>query len=525
MLSLARKMDLIATPPFLNIRPGVNAHQTLRGALLTLCLFVVLIWFAVNAIIKLADLTNPQISNQFKTLGGDRSRSIDLTETDQMPIIFFNRPSILGRLSKPIKFSEGKSYSNIVAVLSTWTSNGDNLGDRNFSFKILPFVPCSDLKSTEVYEYFLEDSDYKTTAENYGCLDVDSDDDINIKGNEKSDKFTSLSIIAYPSLETNSSPPQDFNEGISLALLTSRHQVDESDFESPITQELFEAGNFELSGEATTEVDINIGEFILQDITSTHFFRKKDNVTLATSKISSTRRSRSTASQSVCSRANYDQVLESQNTTYLTTCTPFGTFNIQNAETLAILTRTYPQVTQAISDIGGFFASIQGALVVIYGFFYVGMLIRNYGRSIVTPSSFELLLKQIRKSDTDTEAKKTEGDKLGEDSKAPKGTQSDKRQNTKDKKAKELLKTTIAQVSEANSSICTIVKELSDFQLFKNMVFDNAQRKLFSVAVINQRRLEIQRELKAKEEEKAQASKSKVNKLPAPINNVHFELI
>ena len=437
---------------------------------------------------------------------------IKLATTQQVPAFEIHTTAVLGSTSASVEFSSFKYLANFVVAQISWVRDPKapaKSTNRKLEYQIFPLVSCAELVNKGPYDQFLKDEDYKNDLDLYGCIEFPNDQEVVIKGTYRSLNFTTLVAIAYPPLETLNSPPELWKDGLFVKMITPSHQFDLTNYWEPKSTFMQEVESVELRNTTSNRVDILVQEEKLIDVTALDLFKKRPNITITAVDSEIGRSNRAESLETFCSAANYNALLTKTGQGYFEDCIGLVYFQFKDGQRRVEITRAYPTIQEGIAEIGGFFTAIQGVLVAVFAFFYLKIVLRTYGRTILSDSTEKYFLEETDKSlKADGLGNSSEGARIKDnlETEEPKDRIKGREdQNLKKRKAvKEELEASMVDIGLENSSMANIVKEIADFKLFKDIVLDENQKRLFSVAIIKRKRLELQEKQKKETEEKEQ---------------------
>ena len=491
---------------------GSKTFKTYIGSLLTLAVFAVVCWYSSTVVSRVLDRTSPaeSLSTQYDI----SAARTELSESQLIPVLnIFNKSSFgvlpFASIEKitTIKARVYRSYFNFALK---------KLVNELVEF---PVVQCSLLKNKKPYQAIYEDPKVSTLWSNMACIEI-PDSEIFIYGDRMTQDFQSFNIEFHPCSLPN---PSDCINGAELGSLmitagNSKHYLQNSDFDNPIKYDLHLTEELNLQ--------MNIGTVMFS-------FARENKIVDNTNWL-----------QPKHENVSYSDIFKEQSTTFQrsgTYCTPLAIATYQCQFYLQIsfrhsgvtteATRTYPNLVDAMSDVGGF----KEVLLLVIGFiyaFYNDVFMGRYLIEKIIPSgtlaslvkdskdltdmarslknrpqsyqadaknedqgSWELspTLKKLNVHDENIvtpgpfqEQGKINKELFGDSFKMSNDSGSNQRKPTKMKVSD--LKSEFSSIIESLMDIDTIIRELSSWRVFKDIVFEDYQKQILPLIQIENNR-------------------------------------
>ena len=508
-----RRRDFLGSGVGLNVG-GQESYQTIPGALISMAVLGLVIYFIVKVIMRVFDKTSPVVT-QLKEYDLN-NYNFDIYKSDLLPrFIMIDKPTgaiiPAKQASKLVTFKA--KYAMFAFDMVTKT-----LGEISTPISV---VPCMALQNKEPYAFLWEQGfDKGPTAFGLSCLELPTDlTSIIVKGNKFSDQNVFLKVEMYPCSLPNAldcaSAAQINN--VRMAILTQKRYIDYRDYYDPVKAITNLREDISLMQAAGVSLYNYIKKTVIED--ETNFFMPKsperEFYEITFEENNSFMRSGST----ICTPTEINSV------PVASTCTPYVIMEWRSSGLQETYTRTYTDLMTAFSDVGGFKELVLLGAIIIYAF-YNGYYKEKYIKQSIIPLSLiplQMIEKPAKaKPKVSQPALNLESSPLAvnhDDNSTANILQtvrpfaqlvgSPVSAETDDQPLGSpmlTMKDVEAQV-EANidefTDISTVVKELSNWRVLKDIIFTPYQKKLLPLVALEteRRRKEI--------EEKQEADKEK----------------
>ena len=491
---------------------GSSSFKSYIGSLLTLAVFAVVGWYSSLVVSRVLDRTGPA-----ESLSIQYDISAARTELSQSQIIpVFN---ILNRSNyQVVPFTSLEKITTIKARM--FRSYFDYDAQKAIADIVeFPVVQCNQLKNKKPYQFIFDDPKVSTIVSSMACIEL-PDTELYIYGDRMTIDINSFYIQFYPCSLSN---PGDCMAGAELATLmmlafNAKSYLQNSDFDNPIKHGLH-----------VTE-ELNLQETVGTSIFS---FVRENKLVDKRNWLQPTR-----------DNSTYTDISKEQITTFQrsgTYCTPLAIAKLECQYYLSIIlrqsgimneaTRTYPNLVDALADIGGFKEVLFLAIGLIYAFYNDALMSRYLIEKIIPSRTLAALVKDSKdltnmarslknRPQRDLSFPKNEhnesweisstGKKLqtiDEENRTPGTVQDQSKINLdiyRDEYQKPVLcgsnhkKTTKVKVCDMRSEfssiidslmdIDTIISELSSWRVFKDIIFEDYHKQLLPLIQIESNR-------------------------------------
>lgn len=493
-----RGIDLLGSGVELNVG-GDSTYKTLTGALLSLAVLGIVIFFLVQVIIRIFDRTNPTVTAMKEyDLANFR---YDLHNSELLPIIILLEKST-GRV---ITAQEAPKYVTFRAKYAAFVFNetSNTLGEISAS---IPVGLCDSLQNRKPYQYYW-DEDYGSgsMASSLLCLDVPSAlPELNIQGNKFSLEHYFMRVELLPCSLPNKldcATSQQIND-VRLGMMTKKKYLDHKNFSNPIHKinNLREEISLMQTGGVT--LFNYVKKTIVQDETNLLQPKNEDKEFLEISYEENNPFMRSGMID--CTVQDIDA--------FPRKCDPYVIMEMKSSGLQETYTRTYTDLMTAFSDIGGFKELVLLGAVLIYTYYNGHYKDRHIVESIVPLSALPLQMvdRPVQKNNKSfneipqsnelpSPTNRNESSvanllvmgKVFQDINNPEQANEGAGLDNQMRSLSDVKEQVEANIQKF-TNISTVVKELANWRVLKDIIFTPYQKKLLPlVALETERRRKI----------------------------------
>lgn len=347
---LARQADSLGSKVELTIR-GSSLFKTYLGALLSLGVFGLLIWYTVTVVTKILDRENPLQSTA--TEYDINTAVLEISKSDLLPVMnFYNKET--GTVASPSDFGKYLTFQ------AKWYRSYFDYDTQTTGYEIvkIPVVICNLLKNKKPYELLFQNDNLKKIIFNLYCLDMPEGDFL-ISGDRMTPDIKSLSIEFFPCSLANSADCVSASElsKWSVVAVSIKKYLRNSDFDYPIKSIVSLREELNLQANVQTIIFDFIKETKIVD--NTNWIQPSHEdwsfTELEREEVRTGQRDGSTH----CPKAN---ILAG-------TCFPYLILTFRQSGTKTTVTRTYNEILAGFSDVGGFKEVVLICVAFIYGFY------------------------------------------------------------------------------------------------------------------------------------------------------------
>ncbi len=490
--NLFTSVDLLGGTLSFSIKHGSTTFKTAFGALLTLACFGMIIWYTIIVINTILDRTNPNVLCT-------RESDIDKTEyhfsdTNLAPVLFL--------LNKKNQTTQSLTvFSSLTTIKADlWNTRYDYDKFINIE-KIIPIEvkPCVSLSNKKPYRWIFENEAYTATAVALYCLDIPENLKINVRGGRSSSDMTALRVFAYPCSLPNQADcinPSLFSEYTLMAVNLKKY-FKFSDFDNPIRQSFYAREEINIQRNVASKLFQFLKKTVIRD--ETNYVQPKHEDLLAED----------------IEREEYSG-LERDGSTYCLesaiqsgSCQSYVTIEYRSSGLQDTCVRSYTNIIDAVSNIGGFKELVFMGVVVVYTFY--NDFSKNHQPQDLQPFSIS------GNPHTSMAA-------FGRDSSGfPPDTQDltsqpQTRQAESNRSEKAILdrfkgsmKEDVMSVIEEVTSIPTMIRELAAIRVIKEIFFEKHHLKLLPLVHIEMERKRRQQEIAAHTRNKSEIMPSLIS--------------
>lgn len=494
--SVARNIDLLGNRVEFLIG-GSSSYKTYMGSLLTLLVGGVLIYYSSLTVQKVFDRTNP--TRAFQTEYDRENSQTDFRENQLLP--FFG---LLSRtnLSYDLSFER---FSNVRATIYKAVFDVQK-NEIVRKFITLNVKQCSKLVNKKPYEFFFNSADHAYLIPFSQCIEWPEDFDEPIKGDYTMKHFANLKLEFFPCNLTASCA--SVNELIATKFWYghTKPYVRYSDFDDPIKRVAYSKGEISFQ----QFVGVTMFNFVKETkvVDETNYLQPSHEAKT----YSEVGREETTIYQ------RFGEITCTSAEVVAGSCRPYLTIFFNHMGVTDTITRTYADLQTAVGDIGGFLEIILFAAAIVYTFynqrymdrFLVGKLIprKNIESLAREKATMEVISAHFGKKlggnmiDSLTPHEKTmlgspiaRTKQIARKIVSPNLLSNHQTDNildqTPDKESPQIGKKDLDHFEglakehiEGLTEITTIVRELSSWQVFKDIVLQDYQRRLLPVVEI-----------------------------------------
>ena len=504
---------------------GSSTFKTYIGSLLTLAVLAVVAWYSSMVVSRVIDRTSP--AESLSSVYDISVAKTDILASQLIPVFnIFNRTSF-----EVLPFANVKSYTTVRAT--TLRSYFDFTTQKSINELVeYPIVQCNQLKNKKPYKFIFDDPKVSTIVYNMICIEL-PDTELYIYGDRMTTDFKSFNIEFYPCSLPN---PADCVAGAELASLmivavSAKSYLQNSDFDNPIKHGLHLTEELNMQQTTGTSMFNLVRENKLVDKTN-WLQPTRDNSTYTD--ISKEQASTFQRSSTDCT---YQAIATYQCQFYL------GIY-FRHSGIMTEATRTYPNLVDAMADVGGFKEVLFLIIGFVYAFYNHAFMSRYLIEKIIPSGTLAALVKDSKdltdmarslknRSHRDQVDAKNEDQgswqisstdkimqKLDEENTTPSAVQElpkinmdifgdafKKPENSSNKKkstAKKIcsMKSEFSSIIDSFMDIDTIISELSSWRVFKDIVFEDYHKQLLPLIQIENNRKHRKADAAMEEREK-----------------------
>ncbi len=349
---LLRSVDLMGGTVSLSIKNGSATFKTLFGALLTAACFGAIIWYTVQIARSIFDRNHPLV---LCTKESDLENvQYKLKYTNLMPsFILYNKktlqPESLDLLSKfsTLKADYWRSYYDFEKFVSV---------EQIVS---LDMKPCLSLINKRPYQWIFDNSNYTMNAINFVCFEIPENMDLTVRGGRASSEITAFRVFAYPCSLPDQSKCEAYSRysGYSLISFNVRKYITFSDFNQPVKIAVNTREEINLQKSLGKKYFQFLKKFVIHD--ETNYLQPKtedkEEEDIEREEVNLYERDGKTA----CSLSQIEGGL----------CDPYLSIEFRSSGLQDTCVRTYTNIIDAVSNIGGFKELVFMGVVVVYTFY------------------------------------------------------------------------------------------------------------------------------------------------------------
>ena len=357
---------------------GSSTFKTYIGSLLSLAVFAVVGWYSSMVVSRVIDRTSP--AESLSSVYDISTAKTDMLASQIIPVFnIVNRSTF-----EVLPFASLEKITTIkVKILRSYFDYDKQ--KSIYELVDLPVVQCKQLKNKKPYQFIYDDPKVSSIIYNMACIEI-PDREMYIYGDRMTPDFKSFNIEFYPCSLPN---PADCISGPDLASLmmvaiNAKSYLQNSDFDNPIKHGLH-----------------LIEELNLQETVGTTIFSfvRENKLVDKTNWLQPTR-----------DNSTFTDIAKEQTTTFQrsgTHCTSLAIATFQCQFYLGIYfrhsgimneaTRTYPNLVDAVSDIGGFKEMLFLAIGFVYAFYNHAFMSRYLIEKIIPSGSLTALIKDSNK--------------------------------------------------------------------------------------------------------------------------------
>ena len=491
-----KSMDLFGSKLELNIE-GSSTFNTRFGAVISLVGIGFLIWFMIRTVERVFDVSNPTVFQTSTSNLGDAK--FNLKDSELLPtFVFLNRST-----NTPIPAIYHSLFTTQVAEF-IYTSNNlvTSTIDTN---KIQYFVkPCLEITNRKPYERYFSDSTFVAAAFLFSCIELPENTDFLIYGDRISTSMGRLALQSYPCSLPNPLmclPSAAFVQ-FEMGVITFRKYIQYSDFKDPIKAHLVPKESLNFIEAIGTIVTTQINKVTLEDNTNLALKQSENReyLNIVSEQVTSTSR----PLQTYCTVAEISSYV----------CSPYVTIEYRVSSVFYKFQRTYTDLMSAFSDIGGFKELVFIVAIAVYIIYNNIVLGKTLERTILDAESIQGFvhsssINQVGPSPhhkygkvaiLDPRVDQINGLQNGEDQveieeinengglNQNQKMDAKKKDNMIDKKraSKKMqeIKEDISDLVDENTSIVTLMKEINNWRLLKDIIFLPYQLELLPLVAI-----------------------------------------
>lgn len=475
-----RNIDMLGSTLELNMK-GEGKFKTYVGGFISITIILAVGAFCSKSFLKLVDDTSPtilartEITDEYNPIGLADSQLLPMIlviSNGAGPVVAANIPKIATFRAKFVvqpAISAGGPPSSPNGTLPSLPDSGSLDID-------LDVVSCEMLVNKKPYRYLFETTGpIKSARERASlCIEVPEDKNIDIQGyflSNTGDKY--LSIMAYPCILGAGCEPDI--RAYNFVLGYYSQFVRYSDYKDPVKKGFKLINTDGLSPTKSKLIVFTLKNTILSKGENS-FFEAKETHRIAS--IDTESKSQFEIDAQTCNAASINN----------STCQPLMSIEYHASGSEDRLQRTYPDLLNVASEIGGFKEVVVFICLLMYTWYNDWKKTNLMNASLLKEEKINVFFEnKLIGENKDVTAQR----ELLQKTK----TKIDKNQFTKEtkKKLKEINKTVKGMV-ESNSSFVTLVQELNSWRLIKQILLEPYQMELLPLVSI-----EVQRK---KEEEK-----------------------
>ena len=347
-----------------------TSYKTLLGSFYTAVSFIVISMYLYIVCVKMFDRSSPTVScNREYDIGKYKYSIID---SDVLPIVVLYNKSDGSVLSPSILSTLGTMRSQL------WYSYFDYTLRQSFFKTInLEVKKCAQIVNRKPYNWLFNSHRFDTMYEYFHCVEIPEHIGFLVEGNRVTDNITSLKIDIFPcslsSSQCQATAGLPNYEQVTLMLINAKKFLRYSDFNQPIqvSHELREELNIQES--VGTKIFYFVKSTVLRD--ETNIFQPKHDqkqfISTETQEVNTFQRNNT---QKICTLSEIDA----------NNCSPYLSIEFRSSGIEDTCIRSYTDVLNSFSDIGGFKELVFMGVLILYSFYNLVMK-RRFIRSQIMP--------------------------------------------------------------------------------------------------------------------------------------------
>ena len=347
------ELDIIGGSIDFTVKGSSKTYKTYLGALLSIVCFGVILWYTIITVLNILDRSTPNVlCNRESDI--DRY-SYQLYDSGVLPSInVYDKVNLTPRLLETL--------NKLVTVKADyWVSKYDYVLTKNIETTTpIELVPCLELKNKEPYAWIFSNPLYEKTAFTSVCLEVPKNMDLSIRGNRASFVDSrAVRIFVYPCSLANPSDciqPTEFIK-YSLLMFNIKKFVKYSDFNDPIKHYINVREELNLQVSNGNKYFNFVKQTVVKD--NTNIFQPSHEDWKA---IDIDREEINQIPRSGTISCTAQQVSDK-------TCESYFSVEFRSAGVQDNCSRTYSDVVDSISNIGGFKELLFMGMIILYSFY------------------------------------------------------------------------------------------------------------------------------------------------------------
>ena len=520
VVSWYRAVDVFGSGFGFNYK-GSSGFKSWVGATVTLAATGLMLWYIIKLIIDLTDDTSPTISKL--TSIDDSQASLNLVNTGLIPAILIAEKGTM----RPTNYSFQQSIIYLQLEITNWTMVDKG---REYKYAYYPFTSCASLKNTKPYSLLLNHSDVNLTdfVKSYlSCAEIPETENVELYGTTLDSKSQRLPfIVGYPcSLDAKAGClNESTRNGYQILAISNQRYIDFASFKSPIKQNMRFIEELHFIS--------TVGVVITQDIFQA---KVEDYTNSITGAVASEYSFLDINKETVYPKLRENTLNCTLNGGYLndSICSPFFRLGFRYSPIIDTYSRFYPDVFSSFAEYSGFKDIVLTAATLLVFLYYEYYSQHYLNLDIIGAGSVKELMKELESCEQVNFMNRNQGSKsnrassynpievekngllfhnVGEIDKNFEGNSEDTKSRAQLKEEfQKKIEENIGNLVESMSDFPTVIKELSTWKTFKELIFLPYQLKLFPLVCI-----EI--EQKKQEEQESPQKKSAAKSIITPKN-------